>query len=151
MHISTPGFVKFALPPSAQPRKLALASQDPSSINFVNNYVTRTLINFLQPDKQGNYLIITNPLLYTGPYGNCIDRYKAYRASPAGGGYNAQVYESQELVDQFAFGIKDHPFSVKNFIKFARNKFATPPQFVFIIGKGVSYNEYRKNESHSER
>lgn len=147
--ISTPGFVKFALPASAQVRNFALTSVDPSNINFVNEFKQRNFINFLQTDKQGNYLIISNPYLYTGPNGNPVDRYKAYRNSAAGGSFNAMIYESQELIDQFAFGIKDHPFGIKNFIKYARNKFASPPLFVFLIGKGVSYNEYRKNESSS--
>jgi len=147
--ISTPGTVKFALPASAQPRKLSLASLENPNIKLVTELKVRNFINFLQTDQQGNYLIISNPLLYSGPSGNSVDRYRAYRSSPAGGGFNAKIYETQELVDQFAFGIKSHPSSVKNFIKFARNNFASPPQFVFIIGKGVTYNEYRKNESSS--
>ena len=39
-----------------------------------------------------------------------------YRSSPAGGGYNAKVYDIDQLIDQFAFGIKTHPYSIKNFI-----------------------------------
>jgi len=145
--ISTPGMVMFALPPSAVARKFVLANLEAPNIKLVSELKVRNFINFLQPDKQGDYLIISNPLLYSGPNGNAVDRYRAYRNSPAGGSYNAKVYETQELVDQFAFGIKGHPSSVKNFLKFARNKFTIAPQFVFIIGKGVRYNEYRRNES----
>ena len=52
-----------------------------------------------------------------------------------------------ELVDQFAFGIKKHPFSVKNFIRYARDKFADSITNVFIIGRGMAYNEYRRHEA----
>ncbi|MEP7279196.1 MAG: C25 family cysteine peptidase, partial [Bacteroidota bacterium] len=98
--------------------------------------------------NQGNYLIISNPLLYNGANGvNPVDEYRIYRSSANGGGYNANVFDIDELVDQFAFGIKKHPLSVKNFLRFARAKFASLPQFVLLVGHGVSYNAYRANIS----
>jgi hypothetical protein len=42
-----------------------------------------------------------------------------------------------ELVDQFAFGIKKHPNSVRNFLRWARANFSTAPKFVFMIGHAV--------------
>jgi hypothetical protein len=57
------------------------------------------------------------------------------------------VYDIDELVDQFAYGIKQHPLSIKNFLRYARNTFPAAPKFVFMIGKAVTYDEYRMNQS----
>jgi hypothetical protein len=138
----------FLLAGSATTRKLMLVSEDPSNILTVNGLTTKNFIDFSNPANQGTYLIISNPQLYVGSTGNnpVLD-YKTYRSSVAGGSYNVQVMDINELVDQFAFGIKKHPLSVKNFINYARNKFIPQPQFVFIIGRGMAYNDYRTNES----
>ena len=50
-------------------------------------------------------------------------------------------------MDQFGFGIKKNPLAIKNFIRFARNKFSSPLKNVFIIGRGVAYHEFRIRES----
>jgi Peptidase family C25 len=148
--ISTAGTVKFALPPAAQSRKLVLVSQEPANYVSVGaqDLQVKKFINFNNTANQGNYIIISSPLLYNGANGvNPVDEYKAYRSSANGGSYAASVYDIDELVDQFAFGIKKHPLSVKNFLRFARAKFAATPQYVLLIGHGVAYNSYRVNES----
>src|SRR5690606_28340715 len=50
------------------------------------------------------------------------------------------------LVDQFAFGIKKHPLSIKNFLRYARNTFSMQLTNVFLIGRGMAYNEYARNQ-----
>ncbi|MEO6218849.1 MAG: C25 family cysteine peptidase, partial [Ginsengibacter sp.] len=146
--ISTPGKVKFALPPSSvAQRKFVLMSEDPSSINLINNLSTRNFTNFSLAANQGNYLIISNPVLFDNGSGvNNVDLYKAYRSSAAGGGFNVKIYNSDDIVDQFAYGIKKHPRAIKDFIQFAKNTFPDP-QYVFLLGKGVTYNDYRINQS----
>ena len=140
----------FLLTGSASIRKMVFVSEDPTNINTVTSLTTKNFIRFTDPANQGNYIIISNPSLYTGSSGNnpVVD-YKNYRNSPAGGGFNAQVVDINELVDQFAFGIKKHPLSIKNFLNYARNNYAAKPQFVFLIGRGMAYNDYRYNESSS--
>jgi len=146
--ISTPSLIKIALEPSSVDRELVLVSEDNTNINFVTTLETRNFVNYGAVDRQGDYLIISNPVLYNGSNGsNPVDEYRAYRSSPAGGGYNARVYDIDQLIDQFAFGIKSHPYSIKNFILYALNNYSTPPKFAFLIGKGVNYVEYRNNES----
>ncbi len=145
---STPGKVKFALPPSTiAQRKFILVSEDVSAVNAISNFSTRNFTNFSVAANQGDYLIISNPLLYNNGSGvNNIDLYKAYRNSAAGGSFNAKIYNSDELVDQFAYGIKKHPSAIKDFIQFATAKFPSP-KYVFLIGKGITYNDYRLNEN----
>ena len=146
--ISTPTLIKIALEPSSLDRELVLVSEDNSNINFVTSLETRNFVNYGLPDKQGDYLIISNSVLYSGTNGNNpVEEYRLYRSSPAGGGYNSKIYDIGQLVDQFAFGIKSHPYSIKNFILYALNNYTIPPKLVFLIGKGVNYVEYRANES----
>jgi hypothetical protein len=144
---SVPGKYKFALLPSATQRKLVLLNALPSNVGNITNLQTRNFVNYANQIYQGDYLIVSNKKLYSSSNGNPVDDYKQYRSSTAGGGYSAQVYDMDQLIDQFAFGIKGHPLSVKNFISFARNTFAVKPKFVLLIGRGILYTDYRINEN----
>ena len=142
--ISVAGKVRIVLPAAASSRKLVLASQAPSNPNSINSISSRVFTDYTQPSLQANYLIVTNPILSTAPNGRKpIDEYKAYRSSTNGGGYKVNVYDINELGDQFAYGMTKHPSAVRNLILFARSKFAQPIKNVFIIGRGMVYNEYR--------
>ncbi|MEO6636853.1 MAG: hypothetical protein ABIN25_01170, partial [Ginsengibacter sp.] len=147
---STPGKVKFALPPSSiAQRKFILVSEDPSMVNPISIFSTRNFTDFSVAANQGDYLIISNPILYNNGSGiNNVDQYKAYRSSTAGGSFNAKVYNSDEIIEQFAYGIKKHPAGIKDFIQFVKAKFPSP-KYVFFIGKGITYNDYRANESNA--
>lgn len=145
--IAEPGVIKFALPLSGQKRKLVLMSAMAANVNLMNTLTPRNFVDYGQPDRQGNYLIISNRLLYNEPNGNPVEAYAQYRSSAAGGSYTAKVYDIDQLTDQFAFGIKRHPGAVKNFVQYAENVFQTTPQAVFLIGKGVNYIDARANQS----
>ena len=142
--ISTPGKVKVVLPPSTdEHRKFILMSEDVANVTTISNILQRNFVNYANGATQGNYIIISNPALYNNGAGqNYVDQYKVYRSSPAGGSFNAKVYDIDQLEDQFGYGIKHHPGSVKDFLQYAKNNFAQKPKFVFIIGKGVSYYDY---------
>lgn len=148
--ISTPGLIKIVLLPSATERQLVLVSEDVSNIRDVTGLQQRNFIDYSLPSYQGNYLIITHPALTVATDGsNQIEEYRLYRSSSTGGGYNGKIYLIDELVDQFGFGIKMNPLSVKNFIRWARVKFASPLKHIFIIGKGLSYTHFRSNEANA--
>ncbi|MEJ7626107.1 MAG: C25 family cysteine peptidase [Ferruginibacter sp.] len=145
--ISTPGKVKFVLPSSAQVRKFQLVSQESSNINNVNSLVTRNFINYGNTSAQGDYLIISNPMLYNDGNGNnYVDQYRLYRNSVAGGSFNTKIYNIDELNDQFAFGVKKHPGAIRDFIRYANQGFAVKPKFVFLIGRGINYIDHRSFE-----
>lgn len=149
--ISTPGTVKFALPGSNATRELVLVSQDPANINTVTQAIQRNFTDYSLAANQGDYIIISNPLLYTGSSGNNpVMDYKNYRESAAGAPpgeppYKVIIADINELTDQFAFGIKKHPLSVRNFIKFARVNFKEIKQ-VFLIGRGMNYADFQKTQ-----
>ncbi len=137
--------VQFVLPTSASDRNLVLVSEGASTA--ITAFIQRNFINFATTSNQGNYLIISNKILTNVPLSGPVADYVAYRKSAAGGSYNVNVYDIDDLVDQFAFGIKQHPLSVKNFLRYARNTFTVAPKLAFLIGKAVTYDEYRMNQT----
>ncbi len=139
------GTIRFALPASSSVRDFVLVSRQSSNINLVNNLTSKIFINYALTANQGDYIIVSNNKLTTGT--NAIEQYRAYRSTAIGGGYNAKFVDADELVDQFAFGIKKHPLSIRNFFRYAKNIFTVKPKQAFFIGKGVTYDQYRFNES----
>lgn len=134
---STAGRVKFVLPASTQMKKYLLLSAAPANTNTITALsAPKTFQNLSNVAEQGNYIIISHPLLYSAP--NYVEQYRAYRASANGGGFNAKIYNIEELTEQFAFGIKGHPASVRDFVRYAKQSFNNP-QYVLMIGRGVAY------------
>ncbi len=148
--ITTPFFVKVLLEPSATERQLVLISAAPSVPVAVTAMQQRNFVNYAIPASQGDYLIITHPALQNGAGGNPVNDYKNYRSSAAGGSYNAQIYNVEELIDQYGFGIKNNPVAVRNFIRWARNTYSTPLTNVLLIGKGLNYQQFRANEANAD-
>jgi len=146
--ISNPLLVKVELQASATDRKLLLVSQYSSVPLAITTLQTRNFVNYGLLANQGNFLIISHPALMNGANGsNPVEDYKTYRSSVPGGSHTAKVYLIDELVDQFAFGIKKNPLAVRNFIRWARNTYSAPVKNVLLIGKGLSYPSYRAFES----
>lgn len=138
--IANAPMVRIVLEPSTVVRKLVLVTQEASYPIAVTGLQQRNFINYSLPANRGDYLIISHPALMTGPGGsNPVEDYRAYRASATGGSHNAKIYMIDQLIDQFGFGIKNHPLSVRNFLRWARANFGFPVKNVFIIGKGLQY------------
>lgn len=147
--VSTPGKVKFVLPPSTDTaRKFLLTNQETSSIvPITSGFTQRNFINYGTVANQGDYLIISNPVLYNNGSGvNYVDQYRQYRSSIAGGSFNAKVVSIDELTDQFAFGIKKHTSAVRDFIRYS-NTWGAKPKYVLLIGRGTDYHAYRDFET----
>lgn len=148
VNTSTPSLLKVYIAPNATPSELVLVNTATTNIKTISSLETRTFVNYLDATNQGDYLIITHKAILNAANGTQpVEEYRAYRSTAVGGGYNAKVFLIDDLTDQFAYGIKYNPLAVKNFIRFARNKFATPPKSVFIAAKGVKYTSARYNES----
>jgi hypothetical protein len=147
--VTTAGKVKFVLPASNDlVRKFILNNIESANTNFVNNINSKTFVNYNTATTRGDYIIISNPLLYNDGNGaNKVEEYRAYRSSANGGGYNAKIYDINELKDQFSFGIKSHPGAVRDFVRFIDQQYPIKPKFVFLIGRGLTYYDHRNNES----
>lgn len=139
--IATPGLVRVQLATATGPRRMQLLSQAAGVPRSINNLQERTFTDYSLAANQGNFLIVTHPAIMTVPGGgnNPVEEYRAYRSSAAGGSHNAKIYMIDQLIDQFAFGIRLHPLSVRNFIRYARATYAVPVKNVLLIGKGVEY------------
>lgn len=141
--ISVADTLWFELEPSATQRSLVLTTLNTSNntlVRQVSNLVQRNFINFNDAANQGNYLIISNKRLFNDNGSNRVEEYRSYRSSAAGGGYNAVVYDIDELTEQFAYNILKHPLAIRNFLRFARTTFNTSPKAVFLIGRGATYD-----------
>ena len=143
--MAVPGRFRFALPAGGT-RNFVMMDASAAALKMVDVMTRRNFIDYSSSSRQGNYLMITHSSLSASSNGDAIQNYKNYRASNDGGKYQVGIYDIDELVDQFAFGIKKHPLSIKNFIAFSRTYFAVAPQHVLLIGKGITYDQYRYNE-----
>lgn len=80
------------------------------------------------------FVIITHPKFITE-----ANSYATYRQSMAGGSHNVIVADIEDLYDQFAFGIKKHPQSIRNFCRYLMDSLPSYPKNLFIIGKSVQH------------
>jgi hypothetical protein len=145
---STPGKIKFELPPSATTRTLRLIKAD--EVMNVNNLQLRNFLDLRLPDNQADYLIISHPLLYNDGNGyNPVAAYQSYRNSTAGGSFRTKIYDIAELTDQFGFGIQNHPASIRDFIRYAKDAFSLTPKYVLLIGRGLTYMDWQNNLGNS--
>jgi hypothetical protein len=143
---SNPSLLKVVLQPSAVARRLVLMSN--SVVMEPVGGEARNFVNYGLAANQGDFLIITNSVLTNATAGgDPVEDYRQYRSSAPGGSYNAKVYLIDQLEDQFAYGIKMHPLSIRNFLRWARRNYSLPLKNVLLIGKGVIYVSYRMNES----
>ncbi|RXK62455.1 hypothetical protein ESA94_05485 [Lacibacter luteus] len=146
--IVSPTQVRIVLPASATDRKLVLVSQEASTIRSGTGFTARNFVNYALPANQADYIMISNPILYSDANGiNQVEQYRLYRSSTVGGGFNAKIYNVQDIIDQFGYGIKNNAYAIKNFLRFAYAGFAVRPQYCFIVGKGVVYPSHRSGEA----
>lgn len=147
--LSSEGRVRVLLQPGTRERKLLLTQGD--AFLPVTQFSLRQFIDYTQPARQGDYLIVSHLSLERTATGvSVLEQYRQFRSSVAGGSHKANVYFIDQLEDQFAFGIKRHPESIRNFIRFARARFNQPLRAVFLIGKGVVYPVDRSLESNPD-
>jgi hypothetical protein len=152
----TPGSnPQFVLPPSATTRELYILSGDPSSFNTVLSLTPISFKNYPSTTYQSDYLIISNEALVQATNGDPYDEVTAYmhyrnQNYNMNSLYHAQIYDIDQLYDQFAYGVRKSPSAIRNFINWALNQYATgkwglKPQYAFIIGKGLQYPSIRSN------
>ncbi|MFZ4543067.1 MAG: C25 family cysteine peptidase [Saprospiraceae bacterium] len=138
---------EFALPASAQDRQLVYYLENkPVFCKIKKNIV---FSNYSQ--KKGNYLIVSHKRFFTDKNNsNQVQEYADYRNSVSGGAYQSTIVDIEEVYDQFAYGIDRHNIAVRNFSNFAVKNWN--PKFLFLIGRGITYDECRKplDESQSE-
>lgn len=147
---SDASLIKVYVQPTVANADMVIANTAANNIKIINSFETRNFVDYSVAANQGDYLMITHKAILNGSDGSQpVEEYRAYRSSDAGGNHNAKVYLIDQLTDQFAYGIKASPLSVRNFLRYARRTFPAPLKSVFLIGRGVKYTAARYNESSS--
>lgn len=85
--------------------------------------------NFQQTGINADYLIVSHQSIWT----KATD-YKNYRATK---GFTPLLADVDELYDQFAWGVRKHPISIRCFADFMIDHFGTTPKYLFLLGKSV--------------
>lgn len=85
--------------------------------------------DFRNAYKNYNYVILT-----VSAFWQQAQAYAAFRQMT---GYNVLLVDAEQLYYQFGYGIPRHPVAIKNFLRFAQNKWTQKPEYLFIIGKAL--------------
>lgn len=135
------GLVKVQFPPTSYQRdSMLIVSNIPSELSTISTLSPIVFTNYVANGLDADYLIISNKRLIASTTGdNYLEKFKAYRSSFDGGSYTAQVYYIDELEDQFAWGIKNHSLSIRNFVNYGLDSFNIKPRLLFLVGKGQPY------------
>ncbi|TVR82353.1 MAG: hypothetical protein EA412_01670 [Chitinophagaceae bacterium] len=140
---------QFRLPAPNNPnqsRSLVINNQASGSIKTVTSISHIDFTDITATSNQANYVIISNSVLFSDNSGvNRVEEYRQYRSSMTGGGYNAKIYNIDELYDQFAYGVRKSPLAIRNFINYAASNWGIRPQHILLIGKGRTYSGSRFN------
>ena len=143
------GNVEIALPASTVERKLILVNTSTAN-TLINNIEEVSFIDYTQQDD--DFIIISNKRLFNDTQSggtNWVEEYATYRSSVAGRNYNTTVVDIDQLYNQFAYGINRHSISIRNFGHFIKKQW-TDPKYVFLIGKGRTYEEIRTADGLNE-
>ncbi len=117
-----------------------------SEIRPIQSQISKNATQFLdfsQESNQGTYIIITEKSLW---YQAVL--YKQYRVRT---GESVVLVDVDELYNQFAYGVRKHPYAISAFIDYAVKNWGITPKHVFIIGKGFHLTAYRNNETMYKR
>ena len=133
----------FVLPVASGSRDLFIRADNASNYTVISRMDTVTFINYKALASQGNYLVISNKILYSDSLGhNWVQDYVNYRdrtLSPNTGHFNARLFDIDQLTDQFAYGVKKTPLAIRNFIEYAYDNWSQKPEYLFLIGKATIY------------
>ncbi len=137
---------KFHLDYNASSSEIYFTSQDITDIPNIPSMEPVHFVNYGAVANQGNYIIVSNKVLYDDGTGtNWVDEYKNYRSSVAGGSHDVIVADIDVLYDMFSYGLQKHPLALRNFFLYSLDSFDIAPEFIFIIGKSYSYDVTRAN------
>jgi hypothetical protein len=134
---------KFLLPPSAVEPQLLLIAYDPSSIKEIDTLKQVHFTDFSAAVNQGDFIIITHPYFLIDSTGhNYVEDYRQYKN---GNGYSALNVNIFDLYDQFAFGIQDHPASIRKFTDYIMDHWPVADRHMMLIGKAIEYGAFFDN------
>lgn len=140
--------LRFAIPASAVDRAFYLVSGHATSltedITDQNRIVPYTFVDYSL--KPAQYAIIFNNALNSD---GAVNEYRTYRASH--NFTSAELYDIDQLYEQFAYGVRKSPLAIRNFIRYATEQWSVKPTHVLLMGKGREYNVMRNNSNNANQ
>jgi len=114
-----------------------IASITAASIEPVNKQGTQPGRFTNYRDFQGaDFLIVSSRRLEEQ-----AQAYKNYR----NGKFSTEVFYIEELYDQFAYGVRQHPFAIRNLVSSAYGYWQNDPEYLLLLGKSISAH-YLRND-----
>ena len=137
---------RFVLPAAAGDRELLIRTNDPASYTLISRMDTITFQDYSSPTMQGNYMVVANKILRKVSSGtDTVQMYADYRSQNLNGGnLSAHVYDIDQIMDQYGYGVRKSPLGLRNFVEYAYDHWTKKPEYLFIIGKGRDYKETRE-------
>ncbi|MEO5906748.1 MAG: C25 family cysteine peptidase, partial [Saprospiraceae bacterium] len=131
--------VEFVWPQTLDDQRLVFLNLN-GGLEYITTFEQKSFVDFSGDDTE--YVVITHPDLMEIGTGS---EYIQYRASVAGGSYNAKAYSILDLYDQFGYGIEKHPQAIRNFVEFMHRNWPSA-KMIFIVGRAIEYNRSRYND-----
>ena len=134
--------LKVLVPNSGGEKKCYLtASSEVINVSQIRkvNANTGYFVDYSTP-KDSAFVIITHTSLLSS-----ANQYKLYRESALGGNYQVILADIEELYEQFAYGTPKHPQAIRNFCKYLIDNMPSPPRYLLLIGKGITYEYLNQN------
>ncbi len=130
---------KFVLPAASGERELFFRTDATTTFTTVARMDTITFQDYTQ--LQSAYVIITHTSLRHDSSGvDRVEDYRTYRSSK----YTTEIYDIDQIINQFGYGVQKTPLATRNFIEYAYDHWTAPkPEYVFLIGKGRTYDDCR--------
>lgn len=125
---------KAVVPASAQDMRLVVASA--TGIMPITNLSPVNGTGFFTDPAVGlpdsALVVVTHPKLMAE-----AQQYANYRQTNPYNRHNTVVADVEQLYDQFAAGIRQHPLAIRNYLRFVYDHAPSHPQGMFLIGKSV--------------
>ena len=118
----------------AENQVLTLDASRISTINYVAGQPGK--FNALHQQNGVDFLLITARSL--APEANL---YKTYRNAR----HSTEVFYIDELTDQYAYGIAQHPLAVRKFAHTVLTYWTEKPEYLFLLGKSISAHHLRND------
>jgi hypothetical protein len=138
---------KFVLPAVSGQRELFIRADNASNFTTITRLDSVTFQNYTTLAAQGSYMVLTNKSLRKDSMGHdWVQDYVNYRdrtVNPAVGHLDARLFEIDQVIDQFGYGVKQSPLAIRNFVEYAYDRWTKKPEYLFIIGKGMLYYQTR--------
>ncbi len=142
--------IKCQKNPNSTFTNLLLKGNKDRKIIFDNEIIDVLKISQFKPinlkeklDKQ--YLIITSKDIYKSSKGiDEVNNYLNYRSSPEGGNYKCQLLYTEDIYDNFSYGVENHLMGFKNLNQFLIKNWPKL-EYILLLGKGREYFNVRTN------